>query len=141
MHFWKKLSLLSLRSFKGKKRAATQAVPPQAAPMPHGEREFRRFMEPGFDHNNEEDLGSMATLLQQASFAAEVFANSYSTPVAKKPTRYCGIMRQPEVPRPESAQPQPRPRTEVDEVGMILARSLSDLSRSSGRSSRRNCTT
>lgn len=138
MHFWKKLAL----RIKGRKRAATQPVPPQAAPMPHGEREFRRFMEPGFDHNNEEALRSMTTLLRQASFAAEVFASSYSTPVAKKPTRYVGIMRQPEVPRPESAQPQPRPRPEVDELGMILARSLSELSiGSSGRSSRRNCTT
>ena len=90
MRFWRKLTLK-------KQRAEGRPVPRQAAPMPYGEREFRRFMDPSFDVNSEEDLRSMATALRQESFAAEIGANACCTPVAKRPTRYFGVMPQPEM--------------------------------------------
>lgn len=120
MGFWKKLILR-----KKKKRAATQPVPRQAAPMPYGENQFRLFMDPHFDRNSEENLRWMAEALRQESFAAETGANACRSPIARRPTRYFGVMPQPELPQPQS---------EADELEMNIARThSSDRSQSGGK--------
>lgn len=80
-----------------KKRAAAKPALRQAAPKPHGQREFRRFMEPTFDHTDEENLRAIATGLQKESCNAEFWANVCSSPVAKRPRLYIGVRPQPNV--------------------------------------------
>lgn len=124
MAFWKKLRLR-----EKKKRAATQPVPRQAAPMPYGEHQYRRFMDPHFDRNSEDNLRSVAEALRHESFAAEIGANACRSPIARRPTRYFGVMPQPELPQPPF---------ESDELEMNLARApASDRSQSGGRTLRR----
>lgn len=127
--FWRKLSLR-----KKKKRAATQPVPRQGAPIPYGENQFRLFMDPHFDRNSEDNLRWMAEALRQESFAAKTGANACRSPIARRPTRYLGVMPQPELPQPLS---------EADELDMnsIARTPSSDRSQSGGKTLCRRRTT
>lgn len=100
--------------------------------MPYGEHQFRRFMDPHFDRNSEDNLRSMAEALRHESFAAEIGANACRSPIARRPTRYFGVMPQPELPQPPF---------EADGLEMNVARApASDRGQSGGKTLRRRRT-
>jgi hypothetical protein len=88
--FLRKLGLKLRRT-----RRARRPTPRQAAPRPHGESLFRRFMDSSIDVTDEHETRSMAQRLHQDSFVAEATARACRTPVADGPRRYFGFQPQP----------------------------------------------